>query len=210
MKERGILTVISGFSGAGKGTLVKKLVSTYDNYALSISMTTRQPREGEADGRDYFFIDKPAFEKNIENGLMLEYASYQDNYYGTPREYVEKQLDSGKDVILEIEYLGAFQVKKMMPDTLMLFVAPPSADELLRRLRGRGTETEEKIQGRMNRAVEETGQIDKYDFILLNDDLDTCVKETHEIIQNAKYATSRNEAFVDRFKTELTDIIGGK
>jgi guanylate kinase len=210
MKERGILTVISGFSGAGKGTLVKKLISEYDNYALSISMTTRAPRPGEVDGKDYFFIDKAQFERNIANGLMLEHACYQDNYYGTPREYVEEQLDAGRDVILEIEYLGAFQVKKMMPEALMLFVTPPSAPELLRRLRGRQTESEEKIRGRMVRAVEEADQVDKYDFILLNDDLDTCVRETHEIIQNAKYAASRNKVFIDDFKTELSGIIGGK
>ena len=210
MKEKGILTVISGFSGAGKGTLLKRLIADYDNYALSISMTTRAPREGEQDGRDYFFIDRERFEQNIRDGLMLEYAEYQGNYYGTPKEYVQKQLDAGKDVILEIEYLGAFQVKKMMPQTLMLFATPPSAGELLRRLRARGTETEEKIQGRMRRSLEEIGQVDKYDYILLNDDLDTCVKETHQIIQNTKYAASRNAAFLDRFNCELKELLGGK
>ncbi len=208
MKEKGILTVISGFSGAGKGTLVKELVNRYDNYALSISMTTRSPREGEQDGKDYFFIDKERFEKNIADGLMLEYASYQDNYYGTPADYVEKKLCEGRDVILEIEYLGAFQIKKMKPDALLLFVTPPTADELLRRLRGRHTETEEKIRGRMKRAVEEAEQIDKYDFILLNDDLDTCVTETHQIIQNAKYEALRNAEFVEAFKKGLDDIVG--
>ena len=128
MKERGILTVISGFSGAGKGTLVGKLISEYDNYSLSISMTTRAPRPGEQDGVNYFFIDRETFERNISEGKMLEHAEYQGNYYGTPREYVEQQLSAGKDVILEIEYLGAFQVKKMMPEALLLFVTPPSAD----------------------------------------------------------------------------------
>ena len=142
MKERGVLTVISGFSGAGKGTLVKKLIEEHKNYSLSISMTTRAPREGEVDGVHYFFIDKPTFEENIRSGKMLEYAEYQGNYYGTPKEYVEQQLSAGNDVILEIEYLGAFQVKKMLPEALLLFVTPPSAEELLRRLRGRHTETE--------------------------------------------------------------------
>ena len=208
MQDRGVLTVISGFSGAGKGTLVKKLISEYDNYSLSVSMTTRPPREGEVDGRDYFFIDKPTFERNIENGLMLEHAEYQGNYYGTPKEYVEKQLSSGRDVILEIEYLGAFQVKKMLPEALLLFVTPPSADELLRRLRGRHTETEEQIQGRMKRAIEEADIVDKYEFILLNDDLDTCVRETHEIIQNAKFSVSRNAAFIEEIKKELTVTVG--
>ncbi|MBR5361329.1 MAG: guanylate kinase [Lachnospiraceae bacterium] len=208
MQDRGVLTVISGFSGAGKGTLVKTLISEYDNYSLSVSMTTRPPREGEVDGRDYFFIDKPTFERNIENGLMLEHAEYQGNYYGTPKEYVEKQLSSGRDVILEIEYLGAFQVKKMLPEALLLFVTPPSADELLRRLRGRHTETEEQIQGRMKRAIEEADIVDKYEFILLNDDLDTCVRETHEIIQNAKFSVSRNAAFIEEIKKELTVTVG--
>ena len=206
MKERGILTVISGFSGAGKGTLVKKLMSEYDNYSLSISMTTRQPREGEQDGVHYFFIDREKFERNIEAGLMLEHAEYQGNYYGTPREYVEQQLAAGRDVILEIEYLGAFQVKKMMPEALLLFVTPPSADELLRRLRGRHTETDEQIQGRMKRAIEEAVIVDRYEYILLNDDLDTCVRETHEIIQNAKYSVSRNAAFIDEIRKELHEL----
>ena len=206
MKERGVLTVISGFSGAGKGTLVRKLIDEYDNYSLSISMTTRAPREGEQNGVHYFFIDKPTFEENIKSGKMLEYAEYQGNYYGTPKEYVEQQLSLGNDVILEIEYLGAFQVKKMLPEALLLFVTPPSADELLRRLRGRHTETEEQIRGRMKRAIEEADIVDKYEFILLNDDLDTCVRETHEIIQNAKYSVSRNAAFIDEIKRELKDL----
>ncbi len=206
MKERGILTVISGFSGAGKGTLVGKLISEYDNYSLSISMTTRAPRPGEQDGVNYFFIDRETFERNISEGKMLEHAEYQGNYYGTPREYVEQQLSAGKDVILEIEYLGAFQVKKMMPEALLLFVTPPSADELLRRLRGRHTETEEQIQGRMRRAIEEAVIVDRYEYILLNDDLDTCVRETHEIIQNAKYSVSRNAAFIDEIRKELHEL----
>ena len=208
MKDRGVLTVISGFSGAGKGTLVKKLISEYDNYSLSISMTTRAPRDGEKDGVDYFFIDRAAFERNISEGRMLEYAEYVGNYYGTPREYVEKQLGQGRDVILEIEYLGAFQVKKMLPEALLLFVTPPRATELLRRLRGRNTETEDKIRDRMKRAIEEADIVDKYEYILLNDDIDICVRQTHEIIQNAKYSVSRNAAFIQEIKKELTETVG--
>lgn len=210
MKERGILTVISGFSGAGKGTLVRKLLDEYDNYSLSISMTTRKPREGEVDGVHYFFIDREQFEKNIADGKMLEHAEYVGNYYGTPREYVESQLSAGKDVILEIEYMGAFQVKKMMPEALMLFVTPPSADELYRRLKGRGTETDDVIAGRMQRAIEEADIVDKYEYILLNDDLDTCVRETHEIIQNAKYSVSRNADFIKLIKEELSQLSKGE
>lgn len=206
MKERGILTVISGFSGAGKGTLVKKLIGDYDNYALSISMTTRNPREGEEDGVHYFFIDREQFEKNIAEGKMLEHAQYAGNYYGTPKDYVESQLSAGRDVILEIEYLGAFQVKKMMPEALLLFVTPPSAEELYRRLKGRGTETDDVIAVRMNRAIEEADIVEQYDFILLNDDLDTCVRETHEIIQNAKYSVNRNAEFIETIKKELKEL----
>lgn len=210
MKERGILTVISGFSGAGKGTLVRRLMDTYDNYSLSISMTTRSPREGEVDGVHYFFIDRAQFEKNINDGKMLEYAEYVGNYYGTPREYVEEQLAAGKDVILEIEYMGAMQIKKMMPEALLLFVTPPSAAELERRLVGRGTETAEVIAKRMKRAIEEADIVDKYEYILLNDDLDTCVRETHEIIQNVKYSVARNADFIKEIQTELSQIAKGE
>lgn len=210
MKERGILTVISGFSGAGKGTLVRRLMDTYDNYSLSISMTTRSPREGEVDGVHYFFIDRAQFEKNISDGKMLEYAEYVGNYYGTPREYVEEQLAAGKDVILEIEYMGAMQIKKMMPEALLLFVTPPSAAELERRLVGRGTETAEVVAKRMKRAIEEADIVDKYEYILLNDDLDTCVRETHEIIQNVKYSVARNADFIKEIQTELSQIAKGE
>ena len=210
MRERGILTVISGFSGAGKGTLVKKLIEEYDNYALSISMTTRKPREGEVDGVHYFFIERESFEKNIADGKMLEHAEYVGNYYGTPKEYVEQQLSAGKDVILEIEYLGAFQVKKMMPEALLVFVTPPSAEELHKRLKGRGTESDEVIKNRMVRATEEADIVEKYEYILLNDDLDTCVRETHEIIQNAKYSVSRNAEFIKMLKEELSEIVKGE
>ncbi len=210
MKGRGLLTVISGFSGAGKGTLVKRLMSDYDNYALSISMTTRQPRDGEEDGVHYFFIDREQFEKNIAEGKMLEHAEYVGNYYGTPREYVESQLEAGKDVILEIEYLGAMQVKKMMPEALLLFVTPPGAEELKRRLVARGTETADVIEKRMKRAIEEASIMDKYEYILLNDDLEVCVRETHEIIQNAKYSVERNAEFIEKIKNELSQTAKGE
>lgn len=209
MKKRGILTVISGFSGAGKGTLVKGLVEKYNNYALSISMTTRKPRSGEEDGVHYFFIDKEQFEKNIADRKMLEYANYVGNYYGTPKEYVEKMLNEGKDVILEIEYKGAFKVKEMLPETLMLFVIPPSAKELYKRLKSRGTECDEVICGRMKRAIEEADVVDSYDFILLNENLEDCIRETHEIIQNEKYSVSRNTEFIKQIKDELVRLSKG-
>ena len=156
MNKKGILIVVSGFSGSGKGTLMKELLSRYpDTYALSISATTRSPREGEEHGREYFFISKDEFEKMIAKEELIEYARYVENYYGTPREYVEQKLDEGKDVILEIEIQGALKVKKAFPDTLLLFVTPPSATELKERLVGRGTETMDVIKSRLDRACEE-------------------------------------------------------
>ena len=155
MKHRGILIVVSGFSGAGKGTLMKELINTYDNYALSVSMTTRKPRAGEEEGKSYFFVDRETFERTIEMDGLIEYACYCDNYYGTPREYVEACLDNGRDVILEIEIQGALKVKDKFPETLLLFIMPPSAKELRRRLEGRGTESEEIICQRISRAAEE-------------------------------------------------------
>ena len=182
MKNKGVLTIISGFSGVGKGTLVKMLLEKYDNYALSISATTREPRVGEQDGVNYFFITKDEFEKKIDNKELLEYAQYVGNYYGTPRRYVEEQLNNGKDVLLEIEIQGAMQIKEIMPDAMTIFVMPPDAKTLKERLVGRGTESMEVIDERLKRAVVESQGIEKYDNILVNDDLEESVKELHSII----------------------------
>lgn len=209
MKNKGILIVVSGFSGAGKGTLMKKLLETYDNYALSISMTTRQPREGEVDGREYFFTDKEDFEKKIAENQLIEYACYVENYYGTPRAYVEKQLEAGKDVILEIEIQGALKVKEKYPDCLLLFVTPPSAKELERRLVSRGTESPEVIAQRLARAVEESEGIEAYDYIVVNDDLDECVKQLHSIVMNEHYAPIRSEEFIKQIREELKEFSKG-
>lgn len=203
MKRKGILIIVSGFSGAGKGTLVKKLIEEYDGYALSISATTRQPRPGEADGREYFFLHKEEFEQKIAENGLIEYATYCDNYYGTPREYVEKQLEDGKDVILEIEIQGALKVKKQYQDALLLFVMPPSAEELRRRLVGRGTETQEVINKRMRRAVQEAEGVEEYDYIVVNDDLAACVRQLHEIITAAHNTPGRNREFIENIRTEL-------
>ena len=183
MNERGILIVVSGFSGAGKGTLMKRLLEKYEErYALSVSATTRQPREGERDGIEYFFKTKEEFEKMIAKEELIEYARYVENYYGTPRAYVEQMLEAGKDVILEIEIQGALKVKKAFPDTLLLFVVPPSAEELKHRLVGRGTESMEVIESRLKRAVEESAGMEQYDYLIVNDDLEICVEEIHQII----------------------------
>lgn len=209
MKHRGILIVVSGFSGAGKGTLMKRLLQTYDNYALSISMTTRTPRDGERDGVEYFFTDRERFEKKISEEGLIEYACYCGNYYGTPREYVEQKLEEGKDVILEIEIQGALKIKERFPDSLLLFVTPPSARELERRLVGRGTEDEETIRRRLARASEESEGIEAYDFIVVNDNLERCVEEIHQIVESAREAPIRREAFIKEIREELKEFAKG-
>lgn len=203
MNKRGILIIVSGFSGAGKGTVMKRLMNDYDNYALSISATTRSPRAGEEDGREYFFKTVEEFEKMIEQEKMIEYANYVGNYYGTPKEYVESKLSEGKDVILEIEMQGAMEVKKKMPDALLIFVTPPSAEILKNRLVGRGTENMDTINARLKRAYEEADYMEKYDYLLINDDLDECVKELHEIIQSEHSRVNRNINKIKFFREDL-------
>ena len=203
MNKEGILIVVSGFSGAGKGTIMKALLERYDNYALSISATTRNPRPGEEEGKAYFFKTTEEFEKLIAKDDLIEYAMYVGNYYGTPKAYVEEQLRAGKDVILEIEIQGALKVKEKFPNTLLLFVTPPSAEELRKRLEGRGTETQEVIDGRMKRAIEEAEYMDQYDYLVVNDELDVCVEEMHHLIQGEHERCFRNQTFIEHMKREL-------
>ena len=208
--SKGILIVLSGFSGAGKGTLVKELMKTYDNYALSISMTTRKPREGEVHGREYFFTERESFEEKIAQNGLIEYAEYCGNYYGTPRDYVEEMLAAGRDVLLEIEIQGMHKVKKMFPDMLTLFVTPPSIAELEKRLRGRGTETEEVIRKRLARAAEEANGMEDYEYLVVNDDLQECVEEIHSIVKAAKRASRRNTEFINNIRGELNVLTEGE
>ncbi len=203
MNKEGILILVSGFSGAGKGTIMKALLERYDNYALSISATTRNPRPGEEEGKAYFFKTTEEFEKMIAKDDLIEYAMYVGNYYGTPKAYVEEQLRAGKDVILEIEIQGALKVKEKFPNTLLLFVTPPSAEELRKRLEGRGTETQEVIDGRMKRAIEEAEYMDQYDYLVVNDELDVCVEEMHHLIQGEHERCFRNQTFIEHMKREL-------
>lgn len=192
MSRKGILSIVSGFSGAGKGTVMKALLSKYDNYALSISATSRAPRVGEQEGREYFYKTVEQFEEMIKNNELIEYAQYVGNYYGTPKAYVEQMLNEGKDVILEIELQGALQVKEKLPDTVLIFITPPSADELKNRLIGRGTEDMATIEARLRRAAEEAEYMPQYDYILINDKLDECVDELHQLIQSEKSKVCRN------------------
>lgn len=203
-KNRGILTVVSGFSGSGKGTIMKELMKKYDDsYALSISATTRNPRPGETDGVEYFFRTREQFEQMIEEDALIEYAQFVGNYYGTPKAYVEEQLEAGKDVILEIEIQGALKVREKFPDTLLLFVTPPSAGELKNRLVGRGTETMDVIESRLARAVEEAEGIESYDYLVVNDILEECVEEVHQIIKNEHYRVNRNTTAIQEMRNEL-------
>ncbi len=209
MEQRGILMVLSGFSGAGKGTLVKALLKKYNDYALSISMTTRAPREGERDGVEYFFSTREKFEETIVNNGLIEYALYCGNYYGTPRAYVEEQMAAGKNVILEIEIQGALKIKEKFPESLLIFVTPPSADELKRRLEGRGTESADVIAQRLARATEESEGIEAYDYIVVNDDLDTCVDEVHRLVEAARRTPVRCQDFIKEIREELKKFSKG-
>jgi len=210
MTERGILIVVSGFSGAGKGTLIKGLLERdKDKYSLSISATTRAPRPGEVCGREYHFKNINEFEKMIAENQLIEYAKYVGNYYGTPRDFVEQQLDMGIDVILEIEMQGALQVKRKHPDALMLFVTPPTGKCLKERLINRGTETKEMVESRMEQAVSESLVMDKYDYLIVNDKVDVCVEEMHSIIYGEHLRVSRNQEFLEKIQLELANILRG-
>lgn len=184
IKEKGILFILSGPSGVGKGTVRKALFEKDTELKYSISMTTRQKREGEQEGVDYFYRSKQEFEGMIENNKLLEYAQYVGNYYGTPRDYVEETLESGKDVFLEIEVQGALQVKKNFPAGVFIFLFPPSLEELKNRIVSRGTETEELVKNRLLAAKEEIEMMDAYDYVVVNDKIDTAVQKVQSIVRS--------------------------
>ena len=195
---KGSLFIISGPSGTGKGTVCKELVK-HDNIFLSISATTRDIRVGEVDGETYFYISKEEFLSMIENGKMLEYAEYSGNYYGTPKEAVEKMLEQGKNVILEIEAQGALKVKEKMPEAVMIFIVPPSIKELRDRLSKRGREDTEEIEKRISAAKWEFSQCPKYIYVLVNDNLEPCVKNTLDIID----ATNKRQKIIEKLLSEI-------
>ncbi len=204
MHDKGLVIVLSGFSGAGKGTIMKHLLEAHPtDYNLSISATTREMRAGEKDGREYFFKTKEEFDKMIANNELLEYATFNGNFYGTPKAYVEQLIEDKKDVILEIETHGALKVKEMFPDALLLFTMPPSAAELKNRLVGRGTETEEVIAQRLAISNKEADIMEKYDYLIVNDTLEKAVDQVHNIIQAEHFKVSRNSTAIKEMKDQL-------
>ena len=195
--KRGLLIVLSGPSGVGKGTIRKAMFEKENhNFSYSISMTTRKPREGEVDGVDYYFVSKEEFLKRIEEGKFLEHAEFVGNYYGTPLDKVNEQLDLGKEVVLEIDVAGAMQVKKLVPDSVLIFILPPSKEALYERLKGRGTETEEVIRQRIETANKELLIAENYDYAVINNTVDKAVDEIIEII-NAEH--SRVSRFLNSY-----------
>ena len=205
--KKGLLIAVSGFSGAGKGTLMKKLMDECpDDFALSISATTRLPREGEKEGVEYFFRSKDEFEKMVAAGELIEHAVYVGNYYGTPKKFVDEQRERGKDVLLEIEVQGVLQVKEKFPDTVTVFVTPPSIAELRKRLAGRGTEDEETIEKRISRAAEEVKYAYDYDYLLINDDIDKAIADLKDIV-SAEHQKAAERAWLIK---RLQDELGGK
>lgn len=209
-KKQGLLIVLSGPSGSGKNTVCDMAKEVMPNIWESVSMTSRKPRKGEVDGKDYYFVSEEEFEKNIEEGKMLEHAKFAGNYYGTPRESVQKQLDAGKDVLLVIEIQGALQIKEKIPQALFVFLLPPSMKELKRRLRMRKTETEEKLMERFETAYKEINELSKYNYVIVNDKADEAARKLEAIISAEKCRVDRiEEVFLDtdeeRLHEELVD-----
>lgn len=202
MKKQGVLLIISGPSGSGKGTVVEQLCKK-DDFSLSISATTREPREYEKDGVHYFFHTKKEFLYMQEHKELLEWAEFCGNYYGTPRKYVVEQLAQGKNVILEIEVQGALQVKKIYPDGVLVFLMPPNLEELGRRLTNRGTEDKETINRRIHRALEEMELVQEYDYVVVNDTVEQATEDLLAIVQAERMKCSRNPNIKKIFKGEI-------
>lgn len=210
MKNRkGILIIISGFSGAGKGTIVKRLLEKKD-FSLSISATSRAARVGEKEGEAYFFVGRDEFERMIKADELIEWATYCDNYYGTPKKYVEQMLEAGQDVILEIEMQGALQVKQKFPDSLLVFVTAPSASIIKERLVSRGTETMDIIQKRLQKSYTEIDAIDDYDYLVVNDGLEESVSSLLSIIVAEHDRVTRNKDIKGRLKKEFEALLKGE
>lgn len=204
--SKGTLAVISGFSGVGKGTVVSRLVKEYP-YSLSVSATTRDPRPGEIPDQSYHFISKDRFEELIRDGGLIEWTNYVGNYYGTPRKFIEDEIRQGHDVILEIESDGAFQVRRLYPDAILIYMLPPTFAEVRSRLVGRGTESADKIRSRLAKARDiELDLARQYDFLIVNDDVDTCVKELDKIIRTKSGIRPSQTDLLDKLKKEADSM----
>lgn len=203
MSDRGLLIVFSGPSGVGKGTVRQEIFSTPDHkFEYSVSMTTRAQRPSEVDGKDYFFRSREEFEELIRNGQMLEYAEYVGNYYGTPLTYVNETLDKGIDVFLEIEVQGALQVKKKVPDAVFIFLTPPDLNELQERLVGRGTDSEEVIAKRIERAREEIALMSEYDYAIVNDEVPLAAERVKRVIEAEHFRVDR---VIGRYRNMISE-----
>ena len=210
MNKKGLLIVVSGFSGTGKGTVLKELMSRKENYVFSVSATTRAPRPGEEDGREYFFVTDEKFQAMIKADAFLEYACYVKHSYGTPKEYVFQQMEAGKDVLLDIEIQGALHVKKQYPEAVLIFLVPPDGRTLKERLIGRQTEEWPVIRQRLARAAEEADAVEAYDYVLVNDDLESCVENLHSLIACQHFRTSYHLEEVKRIQDELKQVVEGE
>ena len=197
LKGKGMLVVLSGPSGSGKDTVLEKLKESDFSFDKTVSATTRDMRDGEKNGVDYYFIDKNTFEEKISNNEFLEYTVYNDNYYGTPKSEVEKHIDKGGCILLKIEVEGAGNVRKVMPEALSIFIIPPSMEELERRLRGRGTETEESFRKRFEAAKNELSRANEYDYVVINDDVSLCTGQIVRILESEKLRYCRMADFVE-------------
>lgn len=208
-KMTGQLIVISAPSGAGKGTIIKELIKNDPkNRWLSVSATSRLPREGDKEGETYYFITKEEFEKRINDGYFLEYTNYAGNYYGTPKGYIKDKINQGFDVILEIEIEGATNIKKLVPEAIFIFIMPPSLKELVRRLKKRGTETNEKIIRRFNVAYKEVNEVTKYNYVVVNDKLEEAVEKVEAILKAEKCRVDRiEEVYLDTKEEEIHELL---
>ena len=207
-KEKGNLIVISGPSGAGKGTIINKLREINNNFWLSISMTSRGIRSNDVADETYFFVSKEEFEDRIKKGVFLEYAEYNGNYYGTPKDKILDKLNSGLDVILEIEIQGALKVQKLVPDAIFIFILPPSMEELRKRMVGRGTDKSSKILSRFKIAYQEINEITKYNYVVINDDVDIAARKVNSILTSERCRVDRiEEIYLNNMEEEIHELL---
>lgn len=207
-KERGSLIVISGPSGAGKGTIIKKYLDEYENAWLSVSCTSRAQRPGDIPDVSYYFLTRDQFEEKIKNNELLEYTEYNGNYYGTPKEHIEEKLKNGIDVLLEIEVQGALAVKELIPEALCIFIMPPSMKELRERLVGRGTDSKEKILGRFKTAYKEINEVTNYNYVVVNDEVENAVEKINAILISEKCRVDRiEEVYLGNEEEEIHEIL---